>query len=803
MVSRTSVKSFMVVTAQEVVPVAVVLRRRRNGGRLHAVGLVPAFAAKEGRGVGNEATFVLRPLFGPLPAFHAGHDPVDQGVVRTDLLPDGHGVLLPDASGIGSPEPVKTVRRPAPRMGALLVFVIVSVSVLVYVYGDICKHLISVRLFAFAIKRRRFRVFAGLRPGLLAFAPVQKFQVLLPVFGGRVSSHHVFPNQFVQPGPDFLFGRGLLGEAQGSQNTGVAIVQAEVVGLHDQAPEEPFGFGADRGQRLADDDRFLNDTAWHCLHHLSRVALALAAQFAAVLAKGIVALGVADRATAHGTDGTAGGDRGCLAALGRSLGRLGRLRCLGLCLCLSAALRVLAASLAALVCLLLNAAFAQEADVPEAVDDRQVHDLAAVVVADLRDGELDVRIGSIHVAALDLFDLPFTVVQFDIGERGGIQFAADPDVEAGAFEGVGRLSLFFLRVALDADVLFLHPSRLFVVPDFDRTEQVPVDQFVGSLPVTRPEDLVQDSHIDTGVLVEKKDRADRAVLRLADGLDATVDVFSRQKGNVEVLHADSSLLDLKVLILDQDSAGDGLSGLDCLLDCRFVRLRGDGGRHEVRGKGAFVVNLNLGGLAEADLRPGRFDLVAADGQHGGRQKVLQALDALFGGLAALRQGGFLRLHVADKGGQVLDVKGGRFGLFVEGGGKGVKLVGVQQFAGVGVDLHRVQGGQEVGADLVQGVRHFAAPPSVFRLPVRRARASAITWLTSSAVTVPVERAGMGVVRTDTAAAIFASAASARPFWAWYWVNQVWDCRRSKSTSSRTSLFSTRVFSRNAFTASVS
>ena len=78
-------------------------------------------------------------------------------------------------------------------------------------------------------------------------------------------------------------------------------------------------------------------------------------------------------------------------------------------------------------------------------------------------------------------DSPFTVVQFDIGERGGIQFAADPDVEAGAFEGVGRLSLFLLRVALDADVLFLHPGRLFVVPDFDRTEQVPVDQFVGCL----------------------------------------------------------------------------------------------------------------------------------------------------------------------------------------------------------------------------------------------------------------------------------------------------------------------------------
>ena len=46
------------------------------------------------------------------------------------------------------------------------------------------------------------------------------------------------------------------------------------------------------------------------------------------------------------------------------------------------------------------------------------------------------------------------------------------------------------------------------------------------------------------------------------------------------------------------------------------------------GEGAFVVDLNLGGFAEADLRPGRFDLVATDGQHGGRQKVLQALDAL-------------------------------------------------------------------------------------------------------------------------------------------------------------------------------
>lgn len=329
---------------------------------------------------------------------------------------------------------------------------------------------------------------AGLRPGLLTFAPVQKFQVLLPVFWGRVGPHHVFPNQFVQPGPDFLFGRGLLGEAQGSQNTGVAIVQAEVVGLHDQAPEEPFGFGADRGQRLADDDRFLNDTAGHCLHHLSRVALALAAQFAAVLPKGIVAFGVADRAAAHGADSTAGGDSGRRGAMGRSLGRLGSLRRGGRGLCLYAALRALAASLAALVDLFLDTAFAQETDVSEAVDDRQVHDLAAVVVADLRDGELDIRIGAVDVAALDLLDLPFTVVQFDIGERGGIQFAADPDVEAGTFEGVGRLSLFLLRVALDTDVLFLHPGRLFVVLDFDRTEQVPVDQFVGPLPVARAED---------------------------------------------------------------------------------------------------------------------------------------------------------------------------------------------------------------------------------------------------------------------------------------------------------------------------
>lgn len=88
-------------------------------------------------------------------------------------------------------------------------------------------------------------------------------------------------------------------------------------------------------------------------------------------------------------------------------------------------------------------------------------------------------------------------------------------------------------------LLFRLPSELtlrtlFALPAFgvtDHTEQVPVDDFVGSLPVPRAEDLVQNPHIDPRVLVKQQDRADLAGLRSADALDPTFDVLFRQKGD--------------------------------------------------------------------------------------------------------------------------------------------------------------------------------------------------------------------------------------------------------------------------------
>lgn len=174
-----------------------------------------------------------------------------------------------------------------------------------------------------------------------------------------------------------------------------------------------------------------------------------------------------------------------------------------------------------------------EADVPVPVDDHKVDDLPAVVVGDARDLEAGVRIAfkNFLPAVLLAFGIELVVRQFDVNEGAGIKFAADPDVEAGALEGVRRLAFLFLGVALDADVLFPDPGALLRVPDVDIAEQVPVDHFVGSLPVPRAEDLVQNPHIDPRVLVKQQDRADLAGLRSADALDPTFDVFFRQKGD--------------------------------------------------------------------------------------------------------------------------------------------------------------------------------------------------------------------------------------------------------------------------------
>ena len=177
-----------------------------------------------------------------------------------------------------------------------------------------------------------------------------------------------------------------------------------------------------------------------------------------------------------------------------------------------------------------------EADFIVPVDDYQVTDFAAFVIGDLRYFELRTGIALEDFLLTLAFGIEFTVSQFDINERACIKFAADPDVEAGTFEAVGRLAFFLFGVALCSDVLFSDPGLFFVVPDVDITEQVSVDYFVGSLPVARPEDLVQDSHIDARVLVKQKDGADAAGLCFADRLNSTVNVLLGNKGNLKLFH---------------------------------------------------------------------------------------------------------------------------------------------------------------------------------------------------------------------------------------------------------------------------
>ena len=71
-----------------------------------------------------------------------------------------------------------------------------------------------------------------------------------------------------------------------------------------------------------------------------------------------------------------------------------------------------------------------------------------------------------------------------------------------------------------------------------------------SLPVARAEDKIENSHINAGILVKKKNRADLAVLVFADRLNATVYVLFGQKGNGEFFHIAAPLLDLNVSVFD-------------------------------------------------------------------------------------------------------------------------------------------------------------------------------------------------------------------------------------------------------------
>ena len=76
-----------------------------------------------------------------------------------------------------------------------------------------------------------------------------------------------------------------------------------------------------------------------------------------------------------------------------------------------------------------------EADNAVPVHDYQVTDFAAVVIGDLRHLEACVRIALEDLFVSLTFGIEFAVCQFDINERAGVKFTADPDVKAGTFEG--------------------------------------------------------------------------------------------------------------------------------------------------------------------------------------------------------------------------------------------------------------------------------------------------------------------------------------------------------------------------------
>ena len=108
------------------------------------------------------------------------------------------------------------------------------------------------------------------------------------------------------------------------------------------------------------------------------------------------------------------------------------------------------------------------------------------------------------------------LVEDDLNLGGGVEFAADAPVESGALEGVGRLPLLRLGVALRADVLLGYPFAGFRVADFDGAVEAVADELVRALPAHRAVEFVENLHIYAGVLVEKKVYFDDAVP--ADGL---------------------------------------------------------------------------------------------------------------------------------------------------------------------------------------------------------------------------------------------------------------------------------------------
>lgn len=147
---------------------------------------------------------------------------------------------------------------------------------------------------------------------------------------------------------------------------------------------------------------------------------------------------------------------------------------------------------------------------------------------------------------------------------------------------------------------------------------------------------------------------------------------------------------------------------------------------------------------------------------------------------------------------ILNVTGHAFGLVLELGVQCFHGVEVHDLASFFVHFQAVQGFQEVGADFIQAYVHSALPP------FRMSRASATARSTSRQPTsTPFLRASRMFDRVEIAAAIAASALSARVLCSLAVSQAAALWRRSKSRSRRVSAPSTRTSRVNAFTASVS
>ena len=88
-----------------------------------------------------------------------------------------------------------------------------------------------------------------------------------------------------------------------------------------------------------------------------------------------------------------------------------------------------------------------------------------------------------------------------------VKLTTDSPVESGAFEGIGRLSFLLLGIGLRTHILFVYPYAFISVPDRYRAEQVSVYQFVATLPVVWTIDLIQHTHINTGIFIEQEGTA--------------------------------------------------------------------------------------------------------------------------------------------------------------------------------------------------------------------------------------------------------------------------------------------------------